>query len=125
MPFPFSFRFSVPGIVNPFQSTCDFDSASVVGHFNSDLHPSDKLGNTGTPSEKPAVIPSARRRPSPSPNPPKPLARKRGWVPSESEPSIAAAKAVSTSGYLDTPAKYRDMANVNEDEEIDEMVAGE
>ncbi|KAH8104026.1 hypothetical protein BXZ70DRAFT_924050 [Cristinia sonorae] len=112
MPFPFSFRFNVPGVVNPFQPTCDSDPASVVSRFNQDGD------NMGTSTQNQPFQP--RRRPSPSPNPPKPLARKRGWVPSESEPSFAAAKSVSTSGYLDTPAKYRDMANDVDD--MDEMV---
>lgn len=122
MPFPFSFRFSVPGIVNPFQPACDSDSASLVSRFN-DL---DKNGNTGSQSHSQKPVDHHRRRPSPSPHPPKPLVRKRGWVPSESEPSLASTKPISTSGYLDTPAKYRDMAQYNEDDdEIDEMVAGE
>ncbi|TCD69080.1 hypothetical protein EIP91_008978 [Steccherinum ochraceum] len=120
MPFPFSFRFSVPGIVNPFQPACDSDSASLVSRFN-DL---DKNGNTGSQSHSQKPVDHHRRRPSPSPHPPKPLVRKRGWVPSESEPSLASTKPISTSGYLDTPAKYRDMAQYNEDDdEIDEMVA--
>lgn len=124
MPFPFSFRFSVPGMVNPFQPTCDSDSASVVSRYNNyDNH--DKMGSTSTQTQKPDV--PSRRRPSlsPAPNPPKPLTRKRGWVPSDSEPSLAAAKVVSTSGYLDAPAKYRDMALSNEADEMDAMVAGE
>ncbi|EGN95101.1 hypothetical protein SERLA73DRAFT_143163 [Serpula lacrymans var. lacrymans S7.3] len=35
---------------------------------------------------------------------------KRGWVPSIPEPSQATTSAASSRGYLDTPAKYRDMA---------------
>ncbi|THH29508.1 hypothetical protein EUX98_g4683 [Antrodiella citrinella] len=118
MPFPFSFRFSVPGIVNPFHSTCESDSASVVSRFTQDI---DKMGSSSSQTEP--QRPVLHRHPSPSLIPPKPLVRKRGWAPSESEPSHAAAKAVSTSGYLDTPAKYREMALYSETDEMDEMIA--
>ncbi|KAG1877358.1 hypothetical protein F4604DRAFT_1759668 [Suillus subluteus] len=48
----------------------------------------------------------------------------RGWVPSISEPSQAATSAASTRGYLDTPAKYRDMAHeAPEQEFVEEMFA--
>ncbi|KAF9474758.1 hypothetical protein BDN70DRAFT_884476 [Pholiota conissans] len=52
------------------------------------------------------------RRPSPSPSPsPAVLSRKRGWEPDPSPSwSTTSLTLASTSGYLDTPAKYREMA---------------
>lgn len=69
------------------------------------------------------------RRPHPATLPPSlPLSRKRGWVPSEPEVSQAATIPASSSGYLDTPAKYRDFTITPEmrtEDEVEEMVAGE
>ncbi|KAH6916307.1 hypothetical protein BKA70DRAFT_483727 [Coprinopsis sp. MPI-PUGE-AT-0042] len=45
---------------------------------------------------------------SPSPSP-APVNRKRGWEPSYS-PSPSETTLASTNGYLDTPARYRDLA---------------
>ena len=53
-----------------------------------------------------------------------PLAKKRGWVLPSAEPSVSAA-ADSTTGYFDTPSKYRDMAENMDQEDLDDMVAGE
>lgn len=116
MPFSFSFTLTVPGLVNPFSAPSQLSASAAPQPKQALLDArSDILAHGDT-----AV--SHRRPPSPSLLPP--LSRKRGWVPSDSEPSHAAAIPTSTNGYLDTPAKYRDMmANTNEDE-IEEMVAG-
>ncbi|KAF8966240.1 hypothetical protein BDZ97DRAFT_1808380 [Flammula alnicola] len=54
-----------------------------------------------------------RPRPSPSPSP-APISRKRGWEPDPSPNwSTTSLTLASTSGYLDTPAKYREMAAAN------------
>ncbi|KAI0676018.1 hypothetical protein C8Q78DRAFT_1007677 [Trametes maxima] len=103
MVFSFSFNLSVPGITNPFAAATE----PAPSRYDTDMQHSS--------------IP--RRRP-PSPSLLPPLSRKRGWVPSSSEPSRPAPMHTSTSGYLDTPAKYRDMAyESTEQVEIEEMVA--
>ncbi|KAI0761792.1 hypothetical protein BD413DRAFT_235296 [Trametes elegans] len=105
MVFSFSFNLSVPGIANPFAAAAEQAPPPRL-HNDTNAHHS-----------------SARRRP-PSPSLLPPLARKRGWVPSSSEPSCAVPMHTSTSGYLDTPAKYRDMAHESaEQDEVEEMVA--
>lgn len=76
--------------------------------------------------------PGPRRRPSPvssAPTPAEPLRRKRGWEPSMAEPSQAATSSTLTGGYLDTPAKYRDMSEApcsreDLDRQIEDMAAG-
>ncbi|THH13696.1 hypothetical protein EW146_g6558 [Bondarzewia mesenterica] len=114
MPFPFTFSFSVPGITNPFSLTPTQPPRANAS------------GSASTASA--AAIPNARplrRRPSPGLfPPPEPLNRKRGWVPAHAEPSEAATVNALSSGYLDTPAKYRDMVNGETDErEVEEMIA--
>ncbi len=115
MVFSFSFSLSVPGISNPFTTAAAANPESAPPpelQFNTDVH-----------GVQPTSLPR-RRPPSPSVQPP--LAKKRGWVPSGPEPSRPAPIHASTSGYLDTPAKYRDMAYENADQdEIEEMVGGE
>ncbi|KAI6010969.1 hypothetical protein F5J12DRAFT_574024 [Pisolithus orientalis] len=129
MPFPFTFRLSVPGLNNPFLA------AQSNPESGSHQRPVDdrQFGNSTAPS---ALI-SARRIPIPphrhrtlaathsySLSPPVPLARKRGWVPSSPEPSQATTNNTSTSGYLDTPAKYRNHMPKREPErETEEMIA--
>ncbi|KAK7687745.1 hypothetical protein QCA50_008963 [Cerrena zonata] len=120
MPFPFSFSFAVPGIPNPFLSSSLPPAQAPPPSESESIRAIDK-------DEKPEVYggrvgPVYRRAPSPCLLPPQPLSRKRGWVPSTSEPSQAATIPTSTSGYLDTPAKYRDMAPSHEEDELEEMV---
>lgn len=108
----FSFSFNVPGISNPFtQAAAAASESAPVPKLQFDT------------SSQPSVVP--RRRP-PSPSLLPPLSRKRGWVPSSSEPSRPAPMHTSTIGYLDTPAKYRDMVDDSADQnEIEELVVGE
>lgn len=121
MPFPFSFRFTVPGIPNPFLAPTSIPPRSKA------LTSEQTRVNNGLTASRIGLGESGRRSPSPFLAPPRPLARKRGWIPSDSELSRATAVSTSTSGYLDTPAKYRDMApsNDHDEDEIEEMVGGE
>ena len=118
MLFPFTFSFSVPGIMNPFSKSPDL---------------SNDAGDSPTPAkidnlEGKRWIAVRRPRPSALP-PPVPLARKRGWKPSSPEPSPAVAVTTSTRGYLNVPPKYRDFTVTpearEEEQETEEMPAGE
>ncbi|KAH0836480.1 hypothetical protein J3R83DRAFT_8089 [Lanmaoa asiatica] len=110
MQFPFTFSLNVPGLHNPFLAK----SGTI-------LAPSRIEG--GTISHQVASLPPPRFPPANFLSPPVPLARKRGWIPSEPEPSHATTSAASTTGYLDTPAKYRDMPLREPEEEVEEMIA--
>ncbi|KAF9244147.1 hypothetical protein BU15DRAFT_42223 [Melanogaster broomeanus] len=110
MLFPFTFTLNVPGLQNPFlaqpglmQNQSRIDSKDVQ-----------------TPTLR-SARPPRRISPSPTLSPPVPLVRKRGWVPSTPEPSRAATSATCTKGYLDTPAKYRDMPQHEPEQETEEM----
>ncbi|KAJ3502183.1 hypothetical protein NLJ89_g9004 [Agrocybe chaxingu] len=129
MVFPFTFNFTVPGLPNPFAS-----SSTSTEPQSQQQNRTHQTSVVNSPSQAPPYhpIPSQvaynpseavrtrrisranlpkinRPRPSPSPSP-APLSRKRGWEPTFAEPSASTATLTSTSGYLDTPAKYRDMA---------------
>ncbi|KAI9573876.1 hypothetical protein HD554DRAFT_564060 [Boletus coccyginus] len=107
MQFPFTFSLNIPGLHNPFLASPGpvLAQSRIQG---------------GTTSREIALP----RIPLPnSLSPPAPLARKRGWVPSVPEPSHAATFAASTTGYLDTPAKYRDMPLRDPAQEVEEMIA--
>ena len=103
--FPFTFKLSVPGLSNPF-------TAPPV--IPPELPPAaqDRTGLHDHAHEKRP----RRQRPSPSPTPSlspppqqQPLSRKRGWEPTFAEPSRSTATLASSAGYLDTPAKYREL----------------
>lgn len=111
MQFPFTFTFNIPGLHNPFLAK----PGPAV--------PNSRMEGT-TLSRQIASLPPPRFSPINSLSPPVPLARKRGWIPSEPEPSHAATSATSTAGYLDTPAKYRDMPLREPEQEAEEMIAG-
>ncbi|KAJ7650161.1 hypothetical protein FB45DRAFT_887134 [Roridomyces roridus] len=115
MPFPFTFSIAVPGL-NPFSAPAETPSSpqSVPG-------PSQSPEKARARPTRPRNI--NERRPSPSPSPSAPVSRKRGWDPSLAEPSQSSATFTSSSGYLDTPAKYREMAgNQSRDEfELEDM----
>jgi hypothetical protein len=113
---PFTFSISVPGTINPFSRSPD---------------PSNSASASLTPvsADQPPPGRPWLRRPHPSSLPPPvPLARKRGWQPSNPEPSLAATIATSTSGYLDIHPKYCDPIVTQEprkeDEGSMEMIAG-
>ncbi|KAG6374789.1 hypothetical protein JVT61DRAFT_4167 [Boletus reticuloceps] len=107
MQFPFTFTLNIPGLHNPFLAKL----GPVLAHSRFD-------GTTEI-----ASVPPSRFPPVNSLSPPVSLARKRGWIPCEPEPSHAATSATSTTGYLDTPAKYRDMPFREPEQEIEEMIA--
>ncbi|KAF8206344.1 hypothetical protein K438DRAFT_1817036 [Mycena galopus ATCC 62051] len=101
MPFPFTFKLAVPGL-NPFSSPTE-EAPPDLGYGYAS--PSAEVSRSRP--ARPNNI--NQRRPSPSPSPAAPLSRKRGWDPSLAEPSQSSATLASSSGYLDTPAKYREM----------------
>lgn len=111
MPFPFTFSFSVPGLSNP------FSSPTLSPH---------KDPVTAIPSPTTGKQEISRRRPSPA-LPSGPTSRKRGWEPAFVEPSQSTTTLASSSGYLDTPAKYRDMADSSHIDELHEaeMIASD
>ncbi|KAH7910294.1 hypothetical protein BJ138DRAFT_1009114 [Hygrophoropsis aurantiaca] len=111
MPFPFTFNLSVPGLQNP------FSAPSQIGSRN------DKKDVEPQAIRRIAALPPHRISPSPSLSAPLPLSRKRGWTPSTPEPSRASTNATSTRGYLDTPAKYRDMAHEAPERETEDLIA--
>ncbi|TRM65433.1 hypothetical protein BD626DRAFT_488777 [Schizophyllum amplum] len=117
MVFPFTFALSVPGIANPFSSNGAEDAVS------SDPPPRPQPNPAAGHTEK---IQITRRRPSPAPStsPSAPISRKRGWEPAFAEPSATATTLASSSGYLDTPAKYRDqLASMTDMQEIEDLTA--
>ncbi|KAG2040069.1 hypothetical protein BDR03DRAFT_893050 [Suillus americanus] len=120
MPFPFTFSFRVPGLHNP------FTVQSAVKPSRSDRKDA-PLEPAAAISRRNRALPPPRRAPPPPPpslSSSVPLNRKRGWVPSIPEPSQAATSAASTRGYLDTPAKYRDMAHEGPEQEfVEDMFA--
>ena len=116
MPFSFSFTLTVPGLTNPFSSPPEPEPAP----------PTPRLARLDAGSDIQGYRSTAPIRRAPSPSLQPPLSRKRGWVPSAPEYSSPTANPTSTSGYLDTPAKYREMASAyDEGDEVEEMVAGE
>ncbi|KAG6330464.1 hypothetical protein ID866_8627 [Astraeus odoratus] len=135
MPFPFTFRLSVPGLHNPFLAAAQLQAQSQSQAGSAPKPVGDMLPRRQTPvtsssSISTRILPSPvhHRRtlvspPSNSLSPPVPLARKRGWVPSSPELCEATTSATSTSGYLDTPAKYRHMAEREPEIEVEEMIA--
>ena len=141
MPFPFSFVFSVPGIANPFTQAESLNSPRSPkpvqedgrGHVHSDVQGPRKLkrGMNGNIFKSVKTEELRRRPPTPSLEPTLPTSRKRGWVPSNSEPSIPATVQTtiqtSTSGYIDPNTVYQGDARFESDEQLqrDEMVGGE
>lgn len=121
MPFPFTFSLSVPGISNPFTSE---PKAHTVQSERVPTSSATGVRHLG---------PCRRASVSPVPSSSSGLqSRKRGWEPAISQPSSAiTTTATSTLGYLDTPARYRDMASDNDfarsrehlEREIEDMAA--
>jgi hypothetical protein len=110
MPFSFTFRLPVPGLSNPFSNAAP--PAQVPPRTSDDSDFSDRRFG-----DRPGMNKITRRRPSPALIlPGAPLSRKRGWEPTFAEPSRSSTTLASTSGYLDTPAKYRAMAGNQPDE---------
>ncbi|KAJ7285067.1 hypothetical protein C8J57DRAFT_1290342 [Mycena rebaudengoi] len=115
MPFPFTFKLAVPGL-NPFAQSAGSEPQYGAGPQLSSAQSPDSRARPARPNN------INRRRPSPSPSPAPPTSRKRGWDPSLAEPSQSAPTLASSSGYLDTPAKYREMA-AGDEFELEDMSA--
>lgn len=99
MVFNFTFSFGVPGLVNPFSAQAETAEASESSVTTAPVVEKLSRSQVG-PRSRPdhAYLP-----------PPAPVSKKRGWVPSSSEPIQPVSVKASSSGYLDTPARYRDM----------------
>lgn len=117
MSFLFTFKLPVPGL-NPFSSPAQSPSEASPDFGYAEPPPVPSRSRPARPNN------INQRRPSPSPSPAAPLSRKRGWDPSLAEPSQSAATLASSSGYLDTPAKYREMADEFELEDMAASVSG-
>ncbi|KAK0203139.1 hypothetical protein DFS33DRAFT_963058 [Desarmillaria ectypa] len=117
--FPFTFKLSVPGITNPFSVQAAAPSSSSVSIPDQSNSAPEQGFNDGKSVHR-------QRPPMRSSSPVPQVLRKRGWEPSFAEPSLSTTTLASSSGYLDTPSKYRDMAELTQDEfhEIEAMSAG-
>ncbi|KAJ7588074.1 hypothetical protein C8J56DRAFT_940841 [Mycena floridula] len=114
MPFPFTFRFTLPGLLNPFSAVNESPQVNPIIVSNV----LDNVNKKLIAEERASRVP---RRPSPSISS---HSRKRAWDPTFAEPSPSATTLASGSGYLDTPAKYRDLATPTDDfHEIEAMSA--
>ncbi|PCH44469.1 hypothetical protein WOLCODRAFT_139026 [Wolfiporia cocos MD-104 SS10] len=108
--FPFSFSFNVPGLTNPFA----LRRKTILAPPQNRIAPFD----AGARGDRKNL------RRSPSPSLLSPVSRKRGWAPSDSEPSQPAEIRTSTSGYLDSPAKHRDGSMAaSSQEDFEDMAA--
>lgn len=114
--FPFTFSFSVPGLPNPFspnysrpESKLTFRPSETGLHTTSAFQPSIPQS-----ADSSMVFLQGRPQISPSPsftNITNAKSLKRGWEPAFAEPSRSTTTLALTSGYLDNPSKYREMAN--------------
>lgn len=116
--FPFTFSFNVPGLPNPFSP-----NYSQSPPYQTTSGPTPPTGNHTDPGSRSVIqskestcssmaIPQNRIPNSPSPSfttISKSKNLKRGWEPAFAEPSQSTPTLASTSGYLDSPAKYREM----------------
>ncbi|CAK5269386.1 unnamed protein product [Mycena citricolor] len=121
MPFPFTFKFAVPGL-NPF-ATQEPQPVPVASSSSGPFRPPTSPARHRDRHTRPQTIPD-RTSSSRSPSASAPISRKRGWDPSLAEPSLSTTTLTSGSGYLDTPAKYREMAissRRGDDSEVTEM----
>ncbi|KZT43107.1 hypothetical protein SISSUDRAFT_738797 [Sistotremastrum suecicum HHB10207 ss-3] len=114
----FQFTFSIPSLRNPFATSTPSSSPKIHAPTPLLPHRVPHLAHT-------LVRHPSQFRLSPSPvgvAPEGQLSRKRGWEPSYT-PSAVSTAAVTTGGYLDTPAKYRDFAMTEEhDQVIDALI---
>ena len=138
MPFPFSFVFSVPGIPNPFTQADSPRSprsprAAEDGQDQASVQRTPRKLKRGMGGNlfRANRTDEARRRP-PTPNlESTPTGRKRGWIPSSSEPSIPttvqATVQTSTSGHINPHGAQPTNAMFDpvEQQVEDEMEAGE
>ncbi|KAF8624026.1 hypothetical protein AX17_007232 [Amanita inopinata Kibby_2008] len=117
MIFPFTFKFSVPDLINPFSLTASsLQQSQALVRAHSDSATSTAVASTSTAVAK---IQPRPPRPSPSLTPPVIVTKKRSWEPAFIEPSRSTTALASSGGYLDTPTKYRDMASRSGDMNIE------
>lgn len=116
--FPFTFTFSYPGLPNPFSPNYgppESHSPSRPMLYNQ-IHTDQ---TTPRHSQGLDTMPYPQNRFTTLTPPPhtassivsKPPNLKRGWEPAFVEPSRLTATLASSNGYLDTPAKYREIAS--------------
>ena len=116
MPFPFTFIFNVPGIINPFAASSPKDflnSSTIRPPSQTEQEPLAHSPWTPIEATSRSHLPKINRlRPQPRPSEstldcssrsPNPGSRKRGWHPAFAEPSISTTTLASTSGYLLPP----------------------
>ncbi|KAI0091574.1 hypothetical protein BDY19DRAFT_931183 [Irpex rosettiformis] len=118
MQFPFSFVFSVPGMVNPFapiHSSPAPRPSKAEEAMNGAGYVKVMAPSSLSSRSQLASVPSQSQSPS----------KKRGWMPAFSEPSEPVIIAASTSGYFDTPSKYKDLSGTPSRDEVeyDDMAA--
>ena len=123
--FPFTFRFSVPGLSNPFASSAPAASETAATETSDGTH---RLKRNGDGSSSYLARP-INRRPPPPPGSPPALVRKRGWQPASVEPSQSPVITPSTAGIFDTlPSKSRSkMSDARNNKEMgpDDVELGE
>ncbi|EKM82058.1 hypothetical protein AGABI1DRAFT_105422 [Agaricus bisporus var. burnettii JB137-S8] len=116
--FPFTFTFSYPGLPNPFSPNYGPpESHSPSRPMLSNQVHTDQT--TPRHSQGLDTMPYPQNRFATLTSPPhtastivsKPPNLKRGWEPAFVEPSRLTATLASSNGYLDTPAKYREIAS--------------
>jgi len=122
MPFPFTFIFNVPGIINPFAASNPehFVSASTIrAPSNAVIQDPHPVIERNPQQSSPAIVPRSQLPRIDRPRPPlstleslsrspTPVSRKRGWHPAFTEPSVSTTTLASTSGYLYPPDRSRD-----------------
>ncbi|EIN09434.1 hypothetical protein PUNSTDRAFT_142996 [Punctularia strigosozonata HHB-11173 SS5] len=118
---PFSFQFNLPGIRNPFTRA----PAATNSAQSSSASPGSAAQPHGASiNPQSALRPLHPKRPHPRDlSPSQPTRRKRGWSPSLAEPSSTVLTSSGATGWVDSPAKYRDMAaNRNDNHEGEHML---
>lgn len=117
MPFPFTFKLSVPGLFNPFSSVNERTNAPKyeIDNTNATLSNRRPIRDQDRTRRRPSPVGSHSLTPQ--------IPRKRGWEPAFAEPSHTATTLASPSGYLDTPAKYRQLAASDSPEDYHEIQA--
>ncbi|KAL0572072.1 hypothetical protein V5O48_009890 [Marasmius crinis-equi] len=114
MPFPFTFNFSVPGLSNPFSPPpLGPPSPPVISGASTRITRQPNMNSIDSETEEDILnIGPGSSHLSPRLPSPQRTSRKRGWEPSYPEQSRSKAQTTlaSSTGYLDTPSKYREMA---------------
>lgn len=113
----FTFNFHVPGLTNPFTEYYSTRRPTPVPE-TSQVDP-----RTTTPRHIAPQFPTPSRVQQRISLPPPAKSRKRGWEPAFAEPTHAEMHTSNTMGYLDTPARYRAMEDLADEERVEEDVA--